>query len=520
MATSTKDAVTQKKLKAFVQRRHPEYHALRDHWDFLLATYEGGRAWFEDNIFKYRKEGSEEFDDRLKRAYRFNHTREVVDLVGKYLFKMEITRIGEVDPADSNATPEYIRAFWKRATLSGGSITDYMKRIANRTSVFGRIWIVVDRTKSEIEVKTVADEKKANVRTYSYFVPPQHVLDMSYDAEGELNWVLIYEVERDDEDPIESSGREIERFRLWTRTFSQVYEIKPKGNGKEFDVIVNEAVQHDLGIVPVFPADDVISDERYASPAMIADVAYLDRSVANYLSNIDAIVQDQTFSQLVIPAQGIEGDKDAYDKLVEMGTKRIFTYNADGGAAPQFISPDVKQAELILKIINKIINEIYHSVGLAGERTKEDNALGIDNSSGVAKAYDFERVNSLLASKADSLELIENKLVMLVAKWNGKDAPEEKLVKYPDNFDVRGLYDEFEIASRLSLIEAPEGVRREQMDSLISKLFPRLSKDLLQKMKDELKSWPPKPELEEPGSKGSGVLKPAKKDGSEGKKVS
>jgi hypothetical protein len=50
-------------------------------------------------------------------------------------------------------------------------------------------------------------------------------------------------------------------------------------------------------------------------------------------------------------------------------------------------------------VISKIINEIYHSVGLAGERTKEDNSQGIDNSSGVAKAYDFERVNALLAPR-------------------------------------------------------------------------------------------------------------------------
>ncbi|MEZ6841312.1 hypothetical protein ABVN80_14665 [Acinetobacter baumannii] len=36
--------------------------------------------------------------------------------------------------------------------------------------------------------------------------------------------------------------------------------------------------------------------------------------------------------------------------------------------------------------INKIIGEIYHTVGLAGERTKQDNAVGIDNSSGVAES--------------------------------------------------------------------------------------------------------------------------------------
>jgi hypothetical protein len=218
-----------------------------------------------------------------------------------------------------------------------------------------------------------------------------------------------------------------------------------------------------------------------------------------------------------MPAQGLGPDDDPYTKLLEMGTKRIFIYDGgQGGNQPFFLSPDVKQAELILKVINKIINEIYHSVGLAGERTKEDNAVGIDNSSGVAKAYDFERVNSLLAAKADSLESFENRLSRMVMRYHGqKNAfqDDKPPVSYPDDFDVRGLYDEFEIASRLALIEAPEQLRRYQMEQLIDKMFPRLKKELRVKMMADLKSWPPKLEVEAgtSGSSGTSAIKAAGK---------
>lgn len=162
---------------------------------------------------------------------------------------------------------------------------------------------------------------------------------------------------------------------------------------------------------------------------------------------------------------------------------------------PQYISPDVKQAGLILTAITKIINEIYHTAGLAGERTKEDNSKGIDNSSGVAKAYDFERVNSMLAAKADSLELIENKIIKFVAKWCGEEAPDdaERYVSYPDSFDVRGLYDEFEIAARLSLIEAPDVIRQIQMRQLAKKIFPQISEEDGAKIEKEIREWPPEP---------------------------
>lgn len=522
-----------KKLKKLVTRRHPEYDKLLPHWKFMRECYDGGRDWFKDNIFKYIKEGESEFEDRLERCYRFNHTREVVDLVDKYLFKMHVAR-------NSVDAPDYLNNFWKNSTLGKLPIDDFMKQVSKLTSIYGRIWIVVDNTKT-VSDTTLADDRDLDVRTYAYTVTPENACDMSYDDYNELNWILIHEQVRDDEDPINSEGDIVDRFRLWERNQYTVFTIKPSRDhsidddlgvfpkvsawqvaknvaelarsGKvgnlgivdplslgKYDVEIDGPYPHEFGRVPVFAADNVISNEPYSSSSMIDDVAYLDRAVANYLSNLDAIIQDQTFSQLVIPAQGIVPGEDAYDKLLEMGTKRAFTYDGEAGSAPQYISPDVRQAEIILKVINKIINEIYHTVGLAGERTKEDNALGIDNSSGVAKAYDFERVNSLLSAKAASLEYVENKLVEFVSIWNGEDNHEERYVLYPENFDVRGLYDEFEIAARLSLIEAPDAVRREQMVSVIDKLFPRLAKDIREKMISELKDWPPEIEVEETGA--------------------
>ena len=528
----------QEKLKRLVTRRHPEYANKIEHWNFLVSTYEGGREWFKGNVFKYMKEGDSEFKDRLERAYRFNHSREVVDLVDKYLFKMEIAR----NEADA---PESVREFWKHATLDGLKVQDFVKVISRWTSVVGRVWVVVDSTKTE-ETTTLAEEKVSGHRIYAYYVMPQNACDMSYDEQGQLNWILIHEQVRDDSNPLESNGDISDRFRLWEREQYSILKIKRKApetllgstpaglpgvsvrelakrtaeaiaKGKlgevatisadavkgsdsdAFEVELEGPYPHEFGMVPVFAANNVINNDPYACPALIDDVAYLDRAVANYLSNLDAIIQDQTFSQLVIPAQSLinDGEGKARDALVEMGTKRIFAYDGESGSAPGYISPDVKQAEIILKVINKIINEIYHSVGLAGERTKEDNALGIDNSSGVAKAYDFERVNSLLAAKADSLELIENKLAEFVARWAGEDYEVTKpVVSYPDNFDVRGLYDEFEIAARLALIKAPDGARRQQMEAVIDKMFPQLKEGIKKAILDELKNWPPKEEPE------------------------
>ena len=91
--------LSNKEILGLVKRRHPEYETMLDHWNFLQATYSGGRGWFKDNVWRYHKEGDGEYKARVERAYRFNHSREVVNLVHKYIFKELIHRSEEIGRA-------------------------------------------------------------------------------------------------------------------------------------------------------------------------------------------------------------------------------------------------------------------------------------------------------------------------------------------------------------------------------------------------------------------------------------
>lgn len=344
-------------------RRHPSYDGLVDHWQFLEETYHGGRSWFDTNIFKYMREGDGEFTDRMKRAYRFNHTREVVDLVTKYVFKAEINRAEDA--------PDVVKSFWDSATRGGESIDVLMRQVDRAISVYGQPYIVVDNTVSIPEGQrklTKRQMKNMKGRCYAYVLRPQDALDMAYDEHGDLIWFLAHEVRRDDADFFKKDHQEYSCYRLWTRTHSYLYQVKKAtgaGEGSNVSMrtvssdatkfrpssmprevkgrwVVEElqAVEHNLGIVPVFPVRDRESDSPYNAPGLIDDIAYLDRAVANYLSNLDAIIQDQTFSTLTIPIQSLEYGDDSYQKILELGTNRIFAFDAEGGAGPAYISPD------------------------------------------------------------------------------------------------------------------------------------------------------------------------------------
>lgn len=493
-------AATNEQLLTLVDRRHPEFKDNLEHWQFLEACYKGGRTWIEKNLFTYQKEGRKEFKERKKRAYRFPHSKEVVKLVNKYVFKGSIERRAEL--------PAPIKEFWGAATLLKRPITDLMETISLWSSTFGRVWVVVDNNVPQGTV-TEADRKASKGRTYAYFIKPMQAYDFAYDDDGELEWFLNGEFSRDDANPLTSKGLVSEQYRIWTKEFTAVITVRKDNNERIAQIDPASVHEHNLGLVPVFPADHVTSDELYKVDGLVEDVAYMDRTVANYLSCLDVIITDQTFSQLAIPFQGMlptEGgadedpDNEEMTNVQVMGTKRVFAYNAEGGAAPTYISPDVDQPDMILKTVTKIVGEIYHSVGMAGERTKEDNATGIDNSSGVAKAYDFEQLNAMLAAKARSLQNIERNIVRIVNAWSG-DVEElqdtEELVTYPQTFDVRNLADEMDNAQRMSVMNAPKVLRRFQMKRLAGKMFPQAAPADIKEIETDIDDeWLETPELD------------------------
>lgn len=508
--TINTSAPSQAALQNVVARRHPAYYGRVAHWIFCQQTYDGGRDWFKENVHRYLKEGDREYLDRIHRAYRFNHTREVVNLLTKYIFKDGVDRsITSADPS--------IRSFWSHAMLYGGGIDVLMRAVSNQSSVTGDAWIATDTT-SDGSKKV---SKKSKDRVYAYIIKPQDMLDFAYDDEGKLDWVLYQTPHRDDQDPFSSSGEVTTRYVLWTKQQFYIFEEEiDEETEQEAPAVVSSAqissfIQgtpaeeraakiklvsqgvNAIGVVPVVRVPHTDVGDVYIKPGLVDDVVYLDRAVANYCSDLDAIIQDQTFSQLIMPADALQNGaspEETSQALTEMGTKRIFTFSADASSPPEYISPDASQAKIIVEVIQGIVFQIYQSIGLAGEHAS--NEASAESASGVAKSYDFDRLNAMLCVKSKTLEHAENEVVNLVLLWNGKKAidysggDDKKLVKYPDTYDVRGLPDEFDIAQNLLVVQAPDSVRQQQMLALSQKLFPRLDQATRKQINADIAKWP------------------------------
>lgn len=432
-----------------IKRRHPAYEALEKHWKFLIDTFEGGPDWMsENNLFRFYKEGENEYKERAARAYRDNISRDVVEIWTSHLFKVPVTR--------ADAAPPAVAEFWKRATKGkdGVSIDDLMREVSDKTGAVSPCYLVVDMPIApqlpEGQVLTQAVALQLRLRPYAYVVYPTDVLDFGLDEDEEFTWVLLREFMRDDANPWESEGKVSTRYRLWTRTSWHLYEEQqpqPGTTANEQGYMLLDEGEHLLGRVPVIQLAHKKGKDRYRAIALIEEIAYKDRSICNNESRLDEILANQTFSQLFLPDAGLIAsvEKKAGDrrrKMVEMGTKSIVLFNDKAQHPPMFLAPDAAQAALILDVIDRLRAQIFEDALLDSERAGRD-AKGAKTA--TEATFDFEKLNAALADKAKSLESAERQMAELVCLWTGtayEPADVESWVQYPRKFQVKALVDE------------------------------------------------------------------------------
>ena len=180
------------------------------------------------------------------------------------------------------------------------------------------------------------------------------------------------------------------------------------------------------------------------SLSTIKDIAYVNRAIFNWCSNIDEMIERQTFSQLTCPDDGSLAEQAEAKKqfgenpLAEVGTSAIFTFPANAGHPPRFISPDTSQIEVIWEMVLSHIKQIYIMAGLAG------TAVDVSASSGRAKQQQFYSVEANLSAKASNLAKAESEIMKMYYEiMTGKEATDESIyqVVYPSSFDVLNFVD-------------------------------------------------------------------------------
>lgn len=367
-------------------------------YDLLNDCYYGDGG-FEDGsyIIPHIRESSDKLNRRRDIAYYLNYVQPVVNSHVDPIFKTEPKR-----EWNGGATALW-ELFLEDADLNKTALSRFMKRAGLAAKLFGVCFIVMDNFPDQpINMMHVVEERKC---PYVTTVLPQQVTKYQTDQYGRL--ILLSYTMKQDEKEIKYT---------WTDTEWQI----------EGDKETSGSGAHNLGRIPVIPLYSRIMEPGKVIPMSdFYSIARTNKRIYNLCSELDEILRNQAFSILTYPGE---------IKDIQLSTENALGFKNDSSHAPAFIAPPSEPATLLMDQTDRLVKEIYRMAMLT-------HVTGIQQqTSGVAKAWDFEQTNTALSDFANNCEAVEKEIAALFSLWTGSELDYQ--CKYSDDYSIQDVEQE------------------------------------------------------------------------------
>lgn len=445
----------------------------KDDYKLLLDGYHGIGGFLDGSYLeRHPREAPEKYTLRQKLAYYLNYLKPCIDAHVSPVFKVEAVR-------DWTGQGSSLWAmFVEDVDFTGRTIENLMRMAALHSKLCGVSFLVVDRVNEGEQPMTIGAmaESRKNL-PYAFVVDAIRVIELTADKFGRIT-KFVY-TEPDDDDDAHTPAKRTLTPEGWT-----LKDSKGKRSG----------AWNLGGMVPVIPlfSKDAGAHELLP-PSEFLSIAKTNLAIYNMSSWLSEILVNQTFSVLTYPSNDLEG--------LTIGTNNAIGYPPEASHKPEFISPSPDPAQILSDNINRLQEECYRMASVV-------NVTGVrSQSSGIAKAWDFEQTNQILADFALQVEAAEKKLAMLFALFCGTQL--EYTVKYPNDFNVSDVENELvkaEIAKGLAFgdafnVEVFKRVITAYLPELEDVDFDRLVKAYAaeqEKVRETLAQNPAEPPIDEP----------------------
>lgn len=377
-----------------------------DEYTLLRDAYHGnGMFSYGKGIQRHARESIDNYIKRQSLAYYWNYTRPVVDATVDPIFKDEIKR-------------EYkdnvlFNLFLENADHAGTRLQEYMRRVAVMAKLYGVVYVLLNNSES------VATTKHEDIASGNYpFVTeilPSDVVSWKLDENGAISEFVFRQVGEFTE-----AGKQY----IYHRWDSETWSIH-KTLTMNADDVIHQGV-HGLGVVPIVQWFGRATPPNVIKPpSEFISIAQTNYSLYQLCSWHTQLLVDQAFSILTFPDDGNMTDN------LTIGTDNLLAYPAESSKAPAFISPDASPANMLTDQMDRHIQEIYRMSGM-------DSVVGVQTAkSGVAKQWDFQRINQRLADFAVQCESTERKIVQLFELWTGETT--DFTCEYPRDFSINDV---------------------------------------------------------------------------------
>ena len=395
---------------------HPDYDEHEARWEFYLRSYMGGQDYMDGNyLTKYINEDKDEYQRRISLTPIDNHCRNIVHIYSSYLWRVPPTRT--FNALDGNVALE---PFLKDCDLDGRSFNAFMKEAQIWASVYGHVWIMLDKPKSNVGTK--AEELQQGIRPYVTLFTPENIFDWRYERTKSGRFKLTYLKVRESVENIDKTSKRA-FFRVWTEEEVQVFEVTD-----EMERLV-ETLPNPIGRIPAVFLPSNRSVVRGIGISDLTDIAVMQRAIYQELSEIEQLIRISNHPTLV----------KTYSTDASAGAGSVINMpdELEANLKPYQIQPNGGNLDSVrASIMDKVesINRMAHMGAVRGTEAQ--------TKSGVALQTEFQLLNARLSEKADILELAEEQLWELFCIWQGVTPDVE--VYYPDSFDLRDYPNELQ----------------------------------------------------------------------------
>ena len=384
------------------------YSDRKDQWQYLFESYQGGEDYQDGNhLTRYQLESESEYLARLRSTPLENHCNSIVQVYNSFLFREGPERTyGSIENL-----PE-IDSFLRDADLDGRSLDAFMKDVATWSSVFGHSWIVI--AKPNVQATNRAEELVQDVRPYVNLITPLMMLDWSYTRSSNGRYTLDYIKY------VEEINGSVRTLKEWRTDI-----IKTTVVDIDEGIIDSETEEtNELGIIPAVCVYNKKSTLRGQGISDIADIADVQRMLYNLNSELEESIRLDGHPSLVKTPNTEAG--------AGAGAIIHMPEDLDPALKPYILQHSGANIESILKTKQSLLESIDKMANTGAVRASESRTL-----SGVAMETEFALLNARLSEKADNLELAEEHLWTIFAKYQGYTW--DGMVDYPESFGIKDI---------------------------------------------------------------------------------
>ena len=424
----------------FIAEAHNEWRRNINRWRYYLDSYLGGADYQTGQyLTQYRFESADEFKQRIETTPLDNHCKNIVHIYNSFLFSKEPTRYYaniESDPSLQN--------FLMDADLEGRSFDSFMHDANIMASVYGNVWIFVDRPQTQ--VTTRAQELDQDIRPYVSMVSPENVMDWNYaralNGAYYLDFVKV----------LEHQDTELTVTKLYyTDRTETIQHIRGEEQARIIDIVENP-----YGQIPAVVLYNSRSPVRGVGISDIADISDIQRAIYNELSEIEQLIRISNHPSLVKTST----------TEAHAGAGAVITMDEQlpGDLKPYLLQPNSQSLDGIQNSIRNKIDAIDRIAHMGGVRATSTRTV-----SGVALQVENQLLNAKLNEKANNLQLAEEQIWRLWAKLQGTSWTGE--VEYPKNYNLRDKVTEIDAIKRATETQLSNTRMDTEMQRLLAQIL-------------------------------------------------